>query len=218
MPSGTHWSTSSGTHHASSWNIQKRLLLRCRHHFYSDLIYNMDHMRISGTEPWTSSTKFMFFGSIGKTRWPPWPLIGWNIFDFSSETAERISTKLDRKQDPSVLYHVMFLGQSEKQDGRPGLWFTETFSTSPLKLQNWIQRNLTGSNILTSSTKVMFFGPIGKTRWPGWPLIRCDIFDFSEITEWDSINLDRIQDLNVLYQGWVFSGRSFNKMAALADP
>ena len=28
-----------------------RLLLRCIHHFESDLIYNLDHMRISGTEP-----------------------------------------------------------------------------------------------------------------------------------------------------------------------
>ena len=30
---------------------KKRLLLRCIHHFISDLIYNMDHMRISGTKP-----------------------------------------------------------------------------------------------------------------------------------------------------------------------
>ena len=30
---------------------KRRLLLRCIHHFKSDLIYNMDHMRISGTEP-----------------------------------------------------------------------------------------------------------------------------------------------------------------------
>ena len=30
---------------------EKRLLLRCIHHFISDLINNMDHMRISGTEP-----------------------------------------------------------------------------------------------------------------------------------------------------------------------
>ena len=52
----------------------------------------------------TSSTKFVFFGPIGKTRWPPWPLIGWDIFDFSSETAEWNSTKLDRKQDLNVLY------------------------------------------------------------------------------------------------------------------
>ena len=30
---------------------KKRLLLRCIHHFILDLINNMDHMRISGTEP-----------------------------------------------------------------------------------------------------------------------------------------------------------------------
>ena len=30
---------------------KKRLLLICIHHFESDLINNMDHMRISGNEP-----------------------------------------------------------------------------------------------------------------------------------------------------------------------
>ena len=30
---------------------KKILLLRCIHHFKSDLINDMDHMRISGTEP-----------------------------------------------------------------------------------------------------------------------------------------------------------------------
>ena len=45
-----------------------------------------------------------------------------HIFDFSSETAERNSTKLDRKQDLNVLYKVcVFSGGSENQDGRPGL-------------------------------------------------------------------------------------------------
>ena len=53
-----------------------------------------------------SSTKFVFFGPIGKTRWPPWPLIGRDIFDFSSETPERNSTELDRKQDLNILYQV----------------------------------------------------------------------------------------------------------------
>ena len=33
-------------------------------------------------------------------------MIGWDIFDFSSETAERNSTNLDRKQDLNVLYQV----------------------------------------------------------------------------------------------------------------
>ena len=61
---------------------------------------------LTGRKISTSSIKFVFFGLIVKTRWPPWPLIGWAIFDISSETAERNSTKLDRKQDLSVLYQV----------------------------------------------------------------------------------------------------------------
>ena len=142
----------------------------------------------------TPSTKFVLFKPIGKTRWPPWPLIGWDIFDFFFKTAEQNSTKLDRKQDLNALYQVCvfradpknkmaalafdllrhfrllpwnrwtefnetsqearsqrplpslcFSGRSKKQDGRPGLWLAETFSTSPLKPLNGIQRNLTGS-------------------------------------------------------------------------
>ena len=53
--------------------------------------------------------KFVLYRPIGKTRWPPWPLIDWDIFDFSSETTERNSTKLDRKQDLNVLYQTKFV-------------------------------------------------------------------------------------------------------------
>ena len=222
---------------------------------------------LTGSKISTSSTKFVFFGPIGKTRWSPWSLIGWDIFDFFSETAERNSTKLDRKQDLNVLYQVCvfradrknkmaalasdwlrhfwlllwnrwtefnetwqearsqrplpslcFSGRSEKQDGRPGLWLAETFSTSSLKPLNGIQWNLTGSKISTSSTKFVFFGPIGKTRWSPWSLIGWDIFDFSsETAEWNSTKLDRKQDLNVLYQVCVFGADRKNKMAALAS-
>ena len=182
------------------------------------------------------------------------PSLTFHIFDFSSETTEQNSTKLDRKQDLNLLYQVCvfradrknkmaalvsdwlrhfrlllwnrwmefketwqearsqsplpslcFSGWSEKQDGRPGLWLAETFSTSSLKPLNGIQRNLTGSKISTSSTKFVFFGPIGKTRWPPWPLIGWDIFDFfSETAERNSTKLDRKQDLKVLYQVCVF--------------
>ena len=59
-----------------------------------------------------------------------------------------------RSQRP--LPSLCFSGWSEKQDGRPGLWLAETFSTSPLKPLNGIQRNLTGNKILTSSTKFFF--------------------------------------------------------------
>ena len=160
------------------------------------------------------------FGPIGKTRRPPWPLIGWDIFDFSSETAERNSTKLDRKQDLNMFYQVCvyWADWKKKQDGRPCLWLAETFSTSPLKPLNGIQQNLTGSKISTCSTKFVFFGLIEKTRWPPWPLIGWDIFDFSsETAERNSTKLDRKQDLNVLYQVCVFRADRKNKMAALAS-
>ena len=108
-----------------------------------------------------------------------------------------------RSQRP--LPSLCFWGRSEKQDGRPGLWLAETFSTSPLKPLNGIHGNLTGSKISTSYTKFVFLRPIGKTRWPPWPLIGWDIFDFSsETAERNSTKLDRKQDLNALYQVCVF--------------
>ena len=61
-----------------------------------------------------SPTQFLFFGLIGKTRWLPWPRIGWDIFDFSRETAERNSRKLDRKQDLNVLYQVCVFRDDQK--------------------------------------------------------------------------------------------------------
>ena len=102
-----------------------------------------------------------------------------------------------------LLPSLCFSGRSEKQDGRPGLWLAETFSTSPLKPLNGIQRNLTGSKISTSSTKFVFFGAIGKTKWLPWPLIGWDIFDFSQTAERNLTKLDRKQDFIVLYQGFV---------------
>ena len=208
-----------------------------------------------------------FLGRSEKTRWPRWPLIGWDIFDFSSETAEQNSALLDGKQDLNVLYQVCvfwadrnnnmvaltsdwlrhfrlllwngwtefnetwqetrsqrplpslcFSRWSEKQHGSPGLWLAETFPTSPLKQLNGIQRNLTGSKISMSPTKFVFFGPIGKTRWPPWPLIGWDIFDFSsETAKRNSTKLIRKQYLNVIYQVFVFQADQKNKMAALAS-
>ena len=111
---------------------------------------------------------------------------------------------------------MCFSGRLEKQDGRPCLWLVETFSTSPLKLLNGIQWNMTGSKIITTSGKFVFFGPIGKTRWPYWRLIGRDIFNFSsETAEQNSTKLDRKQDYNVLYQVCVFWADRKNKMAAL---
>ena len=151
-----------------------------------------------------SFTKFVFFGPIWKTRWLPLPLIGWDLFDFSSETAEWNSKKLYRKQDLNVLYQVCVF-RAVRKNKLAALASDWLRHFRLLLWKHWRERNLTGSKISTSSTKIVFFGPIGKTRWPPWPLIGWDIFDFSyETAERNSTKLDRKQDLNVLYQVCVF--------------
>ena len=92
-------------------------------------------------------------------------LLLWNCSTEFNETWQKAWS-----QHP--LQSLCFSGRSEKQDGRPGLWFAVTFSTSTLKPLKGIQQNLTGSKISMSSTKFVFFGPIRKTRWPPWSLIR----------------------------------------------
>ena len=125
-------------------------------------------------------------------------LLLWNpLLEFNENWEEA------RSQGP--LPSLCFSGRSDKQDGRPGFWLAETFSTSPLKPLNRIQRNLTGSKISRSSTKFVFFLPIGKTRWPPWLLIGWEMFDFSsETAELISTQLDRKQDLNILFQVCLF--------------
>ena len=121
-----------------------------------------------------------------------------------------------RYQHP--LPSLCFSGRLEKQDGHPGLWLADTFWTSSLKPLKGIQPNLTGSKISMSSTKFVFFRPIRKRRWPPWPLIGWDIFDFSsETAKQNTSKLDRKQDLDVLYQVCVFRVDRKNNMAALAS-
>ena len=138
-------------------------------------------------------------------------LLLWNRWTEFKETWQEA-----RSQRP--LPSLYFSGQSEKPDGCPGLWLAETFSTSSLKPLNRIEQNLIGSKISTPSTKFVFFGPIGKTRWPPWPLISRDIFDFfSETAEPNWMKFDRKQDLNALYQVCVFRADRKNKMAVPAS-
>ena len=104
-----------------------------------------------------SSKKFIFW-TDQKTKMATRTLIGWDIFDFSSETTEWNSTILDRKQDLKILYQVcVFLGRSEKQDGHPTSDWLRFFRL--LLWNRWIERNLIGSKNSTSSTKfVISFG------------------------------------------------------------
>ena len=63
----------------------------------------------------TSSSKCVFFRADLKNKMAArWPLIGRDIFDFCSESAEWNSTKLDRKQDLNVLQQVCLFGSIRK--------------------------------------------------------------------------------------------------------
>ena len=78
-------------------------------------------------------------------------LLLWNRWTKFNETWQEV-----RSQRP--LPSLCFSGRSEKRDCRPGLWLTEPFSTSPLKLRNGIRWNLTRRKISTSSTEFVFSG------------------------------------------------------------
>ena len=88
-------------------------------------------------------------------------LLLWNRWTEFDETWQEA-----RSQRP--LPSLCFSGRSVKKDGRRGPWFAETFLTSPLKLLNGIQRNLTGSKISASSTKLCFsVWWVNKNNCPG---------------------------------------------------
>ena len=130
-----------------------------------------------------SSTEYVYFGPIGIPRWPPRPLIGLDIFNFSTETTEENSRKLDRKQDLDVLYQVwIFWADWETKMAALASNWLRHFG-SPLKPLNRIQGNFRASKISKSYSKFVFFGPILENQ-DGCPgLIGWDIFNFSSETE-----------------------------------
>ena len=124
----------------------------------------------------------MFFGPVGKTRRPSWFLIGWDIFDFCSETAKWNLRNLDGKQDINVLYHVCVFRNDQKKNGHPGLWCWDIFDISS-ETAEYIPTNLDRRQYLNVPYKVcgVFLwgggrGLIRKLTCPPWPRIRWDIF------------------------------------------
>ena len=103
------------------WQIYVWLLLWNRSKEFNETIQGA---RSQGPLP-----SLWFVGPIINPRWPPCPLLGRYIVDFSSETAERYSTKFHRKQDFNVLYQVCVLRADRKknEDDHPALWLAETF-------------------------------------------------------------------------------------------
>ena len=177
---------------------------------------NEIQQKLTGSKIFMCSTKFVF-SSRSENKMTARPLIGLNIFALSSETTERNSTKkLTGSNLSSCSTMFVFFVRSEKQDDRPGLWLAETFYTplKPLNGIHGIQRIWTGSKISTSSTKFVFSGR-SKKRWPPWPLIGWYIFDPPSEREFnDACQEARSQRPQL---SLCFSGRSENKMAALAS-
>ena len=122
---------------------------------------------LTGSKISLSSTKFVFFGADRKNKKAAlasdylrhFRLPLWNSESEFNKTWQEAWSQCPlpslcfRRQgpDPRPLWLV-------KQDGRPGLWFAETFSTSSLKPLNGIQRNLTGSKIFEVRLCVLSFG------------------------------------------------------------
>ena len=69
----------------------------CREKYPLKLLNGIwQNLSLPGSKISTSSAKFVFFGLIGRTICPR-PLVGWDIFDFSSESDQWNLTKLDMK-------------------------------------------------------------------------------------------------------------------------
>ena len=148
------------------------------------------------------SDKFVFFGLIGKTRWPPWPLIGWDIFDFSSETAEFNKNWQEARSQVTSSTKILFFGPIGKTRWPP--WHLigwDIFNFSAERNSTKLDRKQ-DLNILYQGC---VFRVDRKTRWPSLLLIGGDIFDFSsETAVQKSTKLDRNQFLNILYLVCVF--------------
>ena len=148
------WSKNKTAILASDWLRHFRLLLYSR---WMEFNETWQEARSQHLLP-----SLYFSGPIGKTRWPPWLLIGWDIFDFFSETAEGNSTKLDRKQDLNVTNQVcIFWADRKNKMAAPASDYLRHFRLKPL---NRIRRNLIWSKISTFFTKFVFLGPIGKKK------------------------------------------------------
>ena len=56
----------------------------------------------------------VFLAVDQKVNMVAWSLIGLDIFNFFSKTAERNSTKLERNQDLNIFYHIWVFGANLK--------------------------------------------------------------------------------------------------------
>ena len=140
-------------------------------------------------------------------------------FYYSSETAERNSTKLDRKQCLNVLYQVCYFRADRKN--KMAVLDSDWLRHFGLLLWNrWTEFNETWQEARSQRPlpSLCFSDWLEKQDGrPGLWLAETFSNFSSETAEQNLAKLDRKQDLIVLYQVCVFQADRKNKMAALAS-
>ena len=139
-----------------------------------------------------------------------------HIFDFSSETTEWNSTKLDRKQDLNVLYQVLFFRPIRKTRWPPWPligWDIFDFSSETAE---WNSTKFDRKQDLNVLYQVCVFRADWKNKMA---VLASDWLRHFRLLLWNrernSTKLDRKQDLNVLYQVPDFWADRKNKMTVL---
>ena len=148
-----------------------------------------------------------FFPDDRKARWPSWPLIGWGIFDFSSETAKRNSKKLDRKQYLNVLYQVcVFLAaRKTRWPSQPPIgWDIFVSSSERNRWTNSTKFDKKQDNNVLYQVCVFRADRKNKKATLVSDWLRHFRLLLKETAERNSTKLDRKQDLNVQYLICVF--------------
>ena len=195
---------------ASDWLRHLRLLCRNR---WTEFNETWQETRSQRPPP------SLCFSGLSENKMAAWPLIGWDIFDFSSETAERNSTKLDRKQALNAFYHVCVFKANRVKTKCP-----------PWPLIGWDLFNFSSDTAERNSTKfdrkqdlnalyqvcVLQVDRKNKMAAQAYDLLRhFQLFLWNRWIKY-STKLDRKQDLNILYQACVFRADQKNKIAARA--
>ena len=120
---------------------------------------------LTGSKSSTSSIKFVFFVLIGNPRWPPWPLIGWNIFRLLLRNRSMDFDETWQEASPQhTQSSLCFSCQSEIQDGCPGLWLAETFFDCFSASLEWISTKLDRKQVLNALYQVRVFRANRKSK------------------------------------------------------
>ena len=92
-------------------------------------------------------------------------MIGWDIFDFFSETSEPNSTKLDRKQDLNALYQVcVFRADRKNKMAAPASDWLRHFRLLCRNRLTEFNETWQASKISTPSIKFVFFQADRKNK------------------------------------------------------